>query len=165
MPAVTLDTIRAELRTCAERYSLDFPPDAYEENASLLRDAMVSLGLEPSDRSVQEAMLLASFLTLGHLVNSVAIIGPAVPLTFIQTQICRMWLDGEMAVLSMADVLELKAIEAMNPSRCGFVHRYEGGESFCRRHAGHTDPHLVWSIEANPDGGAVLREIEIEEAA
>ena len=163
--SVTLDTIRADLRNCAEKYGMDFPPEVFEQNASVLRDAMVSMGVEPSDREILESMLLASFLCLGHVVNSVVSIGPALPLSFIQTQVLRMWLDGEMPILSMADVLELKAIEAMNPSRCQFVHRYEGGESFCRRYEGHADPHLVWSIEPNDDGGAILREIEIEEVA
>lgn len=165
MADISPEKIRQELRTTSERYGMDFPPEAFEQHASILRDAMVSAGIDPSDRLALDAMLLGSFLCLGHVVNSMVSIGPALPMSFIQCKVLAMWLDGEMPVLSMADVLELKAIEAMNPRLCPFVHRHQGGESFCRRYEGHRDPHLVWSIEPNDDGGAILREIEIEEVA
>ena len=167
MVEVSLDSIREELQTCAQRYGMsEIPPEVWDQNASVLRDAMVSMGLDPADRTVLDSMMLASFLCMGHLVNSQIVIGPAIPLTYIQTQLCRMWIDQEMPVMSLSEIMGLHALEAMNPQKCSYTCPWPDGrgQSACLKMEGHESPHRCPIVEVGEDGGMTMYEVDVEEA-
>ena len=90
--------IQASLAEAQERYGLQFTDDIWEMNTAVVRDAIVSMGLDPGDRSVLESMLLGSFLALANIINSAVVIGGALPLTMIQCVVLRRWLDGEVPI-------------------------------------------------------------------
>lgn len=160
---ISIESIVAELAVCAERYNLaGVPPEIWEQNAAVMRDALVSLGLDPSEEEVLKSGLLASYLALGHCVNSHIIMGPALTLCFVQASVYAKWISGEMPVMSMADILELQAMSALLKPQCDFAYAHEAGSSRCTLQAhGPEQMHHVW-VAVPVDGAAMLREMEIE---
>lgn len=159
---ITEADIEEALSTARERYGpvLDFPPEIVEQNASALRDALVSQGLDPSDKTVQHASMVASYLCLAHVVNSFMVVGAALPLTYIQTSIFRAWWREELPVLSLADTLAVKAMEMMSPQPCGFMFEHVYGFARCQRKGAHTR-HLVSVVEVSESGEAAFLTREV----
>jgi hypothetical protein len=138
------------------------PPECWDRNATVIREAMIAMGLDPADRSQLEAAFIASYLCLGHLVDSTIVVGPAVPNTYIQTRIFQKWLDGEMPVLSAGDMLVL---EAMSPGRCTVIVPWSNGngQSNCTQELGHDGPHTTVMIDHDRWGDASVVTIEWDE--
>lgn len=142
---------------------LNFPDEAWEQNATVLREALCSQGLDPADRTVQHTGMVTSFIALSHIINTFAVIGTALPLAYLQVQVFRRWMDGSIPVMSLADYAGLKALEAMDPRPCEYVHTYEGGTSDCSRR-GHHSSHYCSETHVDENGWPTvsMREIEAE---
>lgn len=166
MPSdVTLETIREALQHHKERYGFEFPQETYEQQAAGMRDALVQMGLDPSDRTVLDTLMLSSFLCLGHIINSASIvIGMAMPLTYIQADIARMWIEGEMPTISLADALALKAMDLLNPGKCPFIGVWPDGRGSgaCTLLEHHEQKHLVPTLEVGDGGEITTRMLEFD---
>lgn len=163
---VTLETIRDAVDRCAVKWGLTEVEQSFFENAAtVFRDALCDMGLDPSERTVQESCLVASYFSLSYLDQCVAVVGPAIPHTLIQATILRMWLEGELPVLSLQEVIALKAMEAMYaPIKCTYIHTFDNGAAQPCIMDSHTEGnHRVHQIEYDADsGGMAVREIEVE---
>ena len=85
------------------------------------------------------------------------------PFTYIQCQIARKWIEGEMPAPTLSDTLALHAMEMMNrPDPCSFIYTYPNGRgsSACNKLEGHEPPHLVMVTEKNGDDVSIT-EIEV----
>lgn len=159
---ITESEIEEALSRCNELYGpvVNPPDEVWEQSAAALRDALVSQGLDPADKLVQHASMIASYISLAHLVNSMIVVGPAMALTYMQTQIFRRWLRDELPVLSLADAMAVKAMEMMSPQPCGFLFEHDYGLARCQRKGAHTR-HLVSVVDVGASGETfyVTREI------
>lgn len=102
---MTAENARAML---AETFTqLDTSDEAIEQIATMLRDQSLAMGLDLADRTQLEAAFTTSLLTLGHLQGSF-IQGNGAILCVLHAEALRRLLDGELPILSMAQMVGLE---------------------------------------------------------
>lgn len=153
----TMNDIRQALGVCSER--LGFAQVAsmqWERQAAVVRDAMLTLELDPTDTVQVRALLCGAYLALAQISQCPVIIGPALPHTTIVCMVAQKWLDGELPVPTLLDEAELLGFLSAPPCEEMVIWPTGRGSSRCLLEA-HAGPHKVQVI----DNGVVV-EVEVE---
>lgn len=91
----------------------DLDPGLLEQNASGTRDLLIRANLDPSDPTVLETGFVCSLQALFYMLCNGLVVsfGPGMQIAWIQTEIFRRWIDKELPVMSVADMLGLHDLD------------------------------------------------------
>lgn len=99
-----------EVRELLKEVADSFPPipeGVHDQAAAGIRDWLVAQGADPADRTVLGGVLLGLALGLHGGLMVLALGGSPLQSLSYQAEVVRRWVDGELPVLSLSDMLGL----------------------------------------------------------
>ena len=93
-------SIREGLVEIKDRFSLEVNDAVMDRLAAGIRDCYVANGLDPTDRSALEGTLMGLWIAMFQAPGT----------TWAEAEVVRRWLDGELPVVSIEDMLHLPGV-------------------------------------------------------
>ena len=84
---------------------------AYERMAMVLRDCLVALEIDPTDRAQLAGVFAGAWLALNQLCGAIPMPLPVHQWLYLVTEITRRWVDGELPIVSLSDMAGLPSIK------------------------------------------------------
>lgn len=102
-------SVRDAMAGVARNFGLEPSVDQMDRVAATLRDAFCAREVDPTDPKVLEGALFGSWVSLCQVL-SVPWSGSSVTALWVQAEVLRRWLDGEMHVLSAQEMLHVPGV-------------------------------------------------------